>query len=155
MAQKLTVIRLLTLTKRIVLMYHNDLAYTPGNAKGCFYLISPKYRLRDRQPKKMTESVVYCTAYRTDTPDRLVNILAEIFIAANSWNRSLAAYGICTCEIRCLLLQSRHSNSPFFNFLRSVSSARINLGMKGDLRYRGHQPAVVADVDSERVRDVE
>jgi hypothetical protein len=29
--------------------------------------------------------------YRTDTPDRSVNIRAAMFIEASSWNRSLAA----------------------------------------------------------------
>lgn len=56
--------------------------------------------------------------HRTDTPERLVNIRAVMFIDASSWNRSLAAYGICTCEMRCLLLHSRHSNNPFFSFLQ-------------------------------------
>lgn len=56
--------------------------------------------------------------HRTDTPERLVNIRAVMFIDASSWKRSLAAYGICTCEIRCLLLHSRHSNSPFLSFLQ-------------------------------------
>jgi len=31
---------------------------------------------------------------RTDIPDRFVNILVAIFIAASSWKSNLAAYGI-------------------------------------------------------------
>ena len=43
--------------------------------------------------------------------------LAAIFIEASSWKRSLAAYGICTCEILVLLLQALHSNEFFFSLL--------------------------------------
>lgn len=56
-------------------------------------------------------------SYRIDTPDRLVYIRAAIFMDANSWNKSLAAYGICTCEILFLFLQARHSKSPFLTLL--------------------------------------
>jgi hypothetical protein len=46
---------------------------------------------------------------RTEIPDLFVNILAAIFIEANSWNSNFAAYGIWICEILVLFLQGRHS----------------------------------------------
>lgn len=47
---------------------------------------------------------------RTEIPDRLVNILAAMFIDANSWKSSFAAYGMWIWEIFVLFLQGRHSN---------------------------------------------
>jgi hypothetical protein len=46
---------------------------------------------------------------RTDIPDRFVNILVAIFIAASSWKSNLAAYGIWICETLVLFLQGLHS----------------------------------------------
>jgi hypothetical protein len=42
--------------------------------------------------KKVTNRSDYQN-YRTEIPERLLNILAAIFIDANSWKRSFAAYG--------------------------------------------------------------
>ena len=56
-------------------------------------------------------------AYRTEMPDLLVYILAAMFIEASSWKSSLAAYGMCTCEILVLFLHGRHSNVFFLRFL--------------------------------------
>lgn len=58
-----------------------------------------------------------CGVYLTLTPDLLVNILAAMFIDANSWKSSFVAYGICTCEIFVLFLQGLHSNDCVFSFL--------------------------------------
>lgn len=40
-----------------------------------------------------------------------------MFMAANSWKSSLAAYGMCTCAIFVLFLQGRHSKDCFVRFL--------------------------------------
>src|ERR1700722_6200566 len=51
----------------------------------------------------------------------LVYSLVAMFIAWSSWKSSLAAYGICTCDILFLLLQFLHSNVFFFSFLNGTS----------------------------------
>src|SRR5204863_7538719 len=61
--------------------------------------------------------VAVTPGYRNDTPDRFVYMRAAMFIEASSWNSSLAAYGMCTCEILFLFLHARHSKSPFFSLL--------------------------------------
>lgn len=59
--------------------------------------------------------------YRIETPLRLVYILVAIFMLANSWNSSFAAYGIWTCAIFVLFLQGRHSNCWFLRLLEKFS----------------------------------
>ena len=74
--------------------------------------------------------------YRTLMPDRFVYILAAMFIDASSWKRSLAAYGMCTCEILVLFLHGRHSNDAFLRFLRPISIRTEG----GGARETGHTP---------------
>lgn len=57
-------------------------------------------------------SIVQLYNQRTEMPDRLVNMRVAIFIDANSWNRSFAAYGIWIWDIFVLFLQGRHSKDP-------------------------------------------
>lgn len=63
-------------------------------------------------------------------PDLFVYILAAMFIDASSWKRSLAAYGMCTCEILVLFLHGRHSNEFFFRLLFSVSNRKLPFGFQ-------------------------
>jgi hypothetical protein len=57
------------------------------------------------------------TAQRIDIPDLSVNILAAMFMEANSWKSSFAAYGIWICETLVLFLQGRHSKLCVESFL--------------------------------------
>lgn len=95
------------------------------NGQEFFEQIIKKYRIKkgrrsgvtkDRRKAVQRFSRPVCL-YRTDTPDRSVNIRAAMFIEASSWNKSLAAYGMWTWEMRCLLLQRRHSKRPFLSLL--------------------------------------
>lgn len=54
---------------------------------------------------------------RTEMPDRLVNMREAMFMDMSSWNSSLAAYGMCTCAMRVLFLQGRHSNDCLVRLL--------------------------------------
>jgi len=60
---------------------------------------------------------MYSVIYLIEIPLLLVYILVATFIAANSWKRSLAAYGRMICAISVLFLQGLHSN---WFFLRDL-----------------------------------
>jgi hypothetical protein len=51
------------------------------------------------------------------TPLRLVYMRVATFMAASSWNMSLAAYGMMICAISVLFLQGLHSNWFFLSEL--------------------------------------
>ena len=95
----------------------------------------------------------------------LVYNLVAMFIAWSSWKSSLAAYGICTCDILFLLLQFLHSNVFFFSFLKGTSVFSSSVVMitridgrrqeRHDLRNRSHQTANITYVHSERIADIE
>lgn len=56
---------------------------------------------------------------------------AAMFMAASSWNRSLAAYGMWTCAILVLFLHGLHSKDCFVKFLEShVSSVKHFMELK-------------------------